>query len=170
MKLALYEIAEQYKSLELLEASEDLPAEVIRDTLEGLTGDLQAKSVNVGLFIRNMEATAEAIEQAAATMKERADRAKKRAASLREYLLFNLQGCGITKIESPYFTLAVRNNPPSVVIDNEEDIPAEYWRQPLPPPPPPRAIDKKLIAEALKNGLEVPGAHSEQKQRLDIKL
>ena len=168
--MKLYELTTQYKSLELLEASEDLPAEVIRDTLEGLTGDLEAKSVNVGYFIRNMEATAEAIEAAAKAMQERADRARKRAQSLKDYLLFNMQGCGISKIECEHFALTVRNNPPSVVIDNEADIPEPYWTQPPQPPLPPKQINKRAIADAIKLGVEVRGAHTEQKQRLEIKL
>lgn len=168
--MKLYQLTEQYQSLELLESSEDLPAEVIRDTLDGLTGELQLKATNVGLFIRNMEATAEAIEEAAKAMQARADRARKRADSLKDYLLFNMQGCGITKIESEYFTLAVRNNPESVVVDNANDIPHKFMRQPLPPPPPPPSIDKRAISEALKRGEEVPGCHLEQKQRLEIRL
>ena len=168
--MKLYEITAQYKELETLEASEDLPAEVIRDTLDGLQGDLQLKSTNVGYFIRNLEATAEAIEHAIMTMQTRADRARKRAQSLKDYLLFNMQACSITKIECEHFTLQVKNNPPSVIVDSEADVPPEFWRQPPQPPVPPKVIDKKLLAEAFKNGVAVPGAHSEQRQRLDIKL
>lgn len=168
--IKLYELTEQYRSLEILGASEDLPAEVIRDTLDALEGDVKAKSVNVGLFIRNLESTAEAIEEAAKAMKERADRAKKRAESLKDYLLFNMQACGITKIESEYFTLNVRNNPASVVIDDANQIPHEYLKQALPPPPPPPTIDKKKISDDLKEGVYIPGVHLEQKQRLEIRL
>lgn len=168
--MKLYELTAQYKSLETLEASEDLPAEVIRDTLDGLQGDLQVKSTNVGYFIRNLEATADAIDEAAKTMRERAERARKRAQSLKDYLLFNMQACDITKIECEHFTLKVVNNPPSVIIDNEADVPEEFWRQPPQPPMPPKVIDKRALGDAIKTGRQVPGAHSEQRQRLDIKL
>ena len=52
-----------------------------------------------------------------------------------------------------------------VVIDREQDLPPQYLLQPQAPPPMP---DKKAIAAALKVGTPVPGAHAEQRVRLDI--
>jgi hypothetical protein len=167
MNLALYELVGQYKALESLAESDDLPAEVIRDTLEGLTGELREKAVSVAHFVENLVATADAIDGTAELMLQRAKRLRTRAEAVREYLLFNMQASGITKIDSPFFTLAVRNNPPSVIVDNEAEIPAEFKVQP--PPPPPR-IDKSAIARAIKNGQPVPGCHVTQNQRLEIKL
>ena len=45
--LKLYEIVRQHRELEQLADSGDVPAEVIRDTLEALEGDIEAKSVSV---------------------------------------------------------------------------------------------------------------------------
>jgi hypothetical protein len=168
--MKLYELTAQYRSLEALESSEDLPPEVIRDTLEGLQGQLQEKATNVALFIRNLESTADAIDEAAATMQARGTRLRARAQSLQQYLLFNMQAAGITKVESPYFTLAVKKNPPTVVIDSENLIPEQYMRTPDPPPPPKPSPDKAAIAKAIKAGEEVPGAHAEQRERLEIEL
>jgi hypothetical protein len=166
----LYELTAQYRALEALESSEDLPPEVIRDTLEGLEGQLQDKATNVALFIRNLESVADAIDEAAATMRARGTRLRARAQSLQDYLLFNMQAAGITKVESPYFTLQVKKNPPTVVIDSENMIPARFMRTPEPAPPPKPAPDKKAIADAIKAGEEVPGAHTEQRERLEVKL
>lgn len=168
--MKLYELTAQYRALEALESSDDLPPEVIRDTLEGLEGQLQEKATNVALFLRNLESTAEAIEAAADKMYERSDRLRKRAASLHSYLLFNMQAAGISKVESAYFTLQLKKNPPTVVIDSENLIPANYMRTPEPPPPPKPVPDKAAIAKAIKAGEEVPGAHSEQYERLEIEL
>lgn len=168
--MKLYELTAQYRSLEELESSDDLPPEVIRDTLEGLEGQLQDKATNVALFIRNLESAADAIDAAANTMRLRGERLRKRAQSLNEYLLFNMIGAGITKIESPFFTLQVKTNPPTVVIDMEGAIPPEYMTTPAPAPPPPPRPDKSAIARAFKAGEEVPGCHLEQRQRLEIKL
>jgi hypothetical protein len=168
--MKLYELTTQYRALEALEVSEDLPPDVIRDTLEGLTGELQDKATNVAMFIRNLESTADSIDEAAETMRKRGARLRERAQSLQQYLLLNMQACGITKIESPFFTLAVKKNPPTVIITDEESIPAEYMVTPDPPPPPPKRPDKKAIAAALKAGQEVPGAYSERFERLEISL
>lgn len=164
--LALYELVGQYKSLEHLASAEELPAEFIRDTIDGLTGQIQEKATNVQMFIANLDSAAEAIRVRAREMEARADRLSSRAESLRQYLLLNMQSCGITKIESPWFTLAVRDNPVRVVIDDQSQIPKDYWRQPPVPPP---VVDKQAIAAAFKAGEQVPGCHTERSQRLEVK-
>jgi len=164
--MKLYEIATQYRSLEALEASDELPAEVIRDTLEALEGDLQDKCTNVALFIENLRAVADSIQVAADKMHERGKRLHHRAESLQQYLLLNMQATGITKVESPWFTISRKANPPAVVIDHEGSIPDKFWRQPETPP---KVIDRKAIAAAIKAGEVVPGCHTNNGERLEIK-
>lgn len=162
---ALYQLSEQYRGLLALDA-EEVPEEAIRDTLEALTGDIQEKSTNVAAYCRNLEAAADAIDDAAKQMKERASKVRKRAESIRAYLLHNMQACEISKIESPYFTLAVKKNPPSVVVFDAKQIPDSYMRQKPAPPPEP---DKTAIKQALQAGADVPGCTLEQGVRLEIK-
>lgn len=164
--LKLYEIANQYRELEALADSGEIPAEVIRDTLEALGGDLEAKATNVAKFVRNLEANADLIDQAAEAMRQRAARIRKRAESVKAYLLWNMQTTGITKIEAPEFVIALRDNPPSVRIMDGARIPAEYMVQPEPPPPRP---DRKAIAAALKAGKNVDGCYLEAGQRVEIR-
>lgn len=165
--MKLYELSAQYQELQSLEASDDLPAEVILETLDALDGDLRDKSVNVALFAENLRATATEIIARAAAMEERAKRLLARADSLQSYLQLNMVACGITKIECPYFTLQLKSNPASVVIDHQGSIPEKFWRQPEAPP---KVLDRKAIAAAIKSGEEVPGAHTVNAQRLEIKL
>ena len=163
---ALYEIAQQYHELALLADADDLPPEVIRDTLEGLQGTLEAKSTNIAKFILGLEAEAKMIEDAARQLEARANRRKRRAESIRNYMLFQLQQAGVTKVECPEFTIAVRKNPEAVEIDDPEQVPDEFRVQP--PPPEPR-IDKAAIKAALKEGRTVPGCWLRQGERLEIK-
>jgi uncharacterized secreted protein with C-terminal beta-propeller domain len=166
MTQSLYVLAGEYLAVANKLSDSDLPAEVINDTLEGLSGDLETKATNVAMFIRNLETTAEQIKLAEKTMAERRKAIENKAESIRRYLKDNMQRTGISKIECPYFALAIKKNPPSVVIDDVEAIPAEFMVTPAPPPPAP---DKKAIAEKLKNGEEVPGCRLEQGERLEIK-
>ena len=69
----LYEIAGQFRALSALADNEDIPQEVIRDTLEGLTGDLQLKATNVAKFLLGLEAEAVAIEAAAEAIHQRGE-------------------------------------------------------------------------------------------------
>jgi len=106
-------------------------------------------------------------KEAADAMAERASMLDKRADSLRQYLLLQFQFMGKTRVERGPFALVLKNNPQSVVIDDEAALPAVYMIQPPAPPPTP---DKRAIGAAIKLGVEVPGCHAEVSQRVDIVL
>jgi hypothetical protein len=163
---ALYEVAAEYRENLARLNDLDLPAEVIADTLESIGGDYKEKCTNVGFVIRNIESLAAQIKDAEAAMATRRKSLESRAEHVREYLLRNMLACDISKIESPYFTLSIRTNPPKVVIDDPEAVPMEYWRQPPVPLP---EIDRKAIAAEFKAGGSVEGCHTEQDVRLSIK-
>jgi hypothetical protein len=162
---SLYVLSAQYQSLLAIDP-EEATEEAIRETLDMLAGDIQEKSTNVAAYMRNLEAGADAIDDAAAKMKERAAKLRKRAASIKGYLLHNMQACEISKIESPYFTLTVKKNPASVVVFDPNQIPADFMRQKPAPPPEP---DKAAIKQALQAGTDVPGCKLEQGVRLEVK-
>jgi hypothetical protein len=163
---SLYVLSNEYQAIQAKLIESDFDEQTIADTLEGASGDLEAKSINVAMFVRNLESSAEAIKQAEKEMAERRKAIEKKADSIRQYLKENMQRCGISKIESPYFALTLKKNPPAVIIDAPDLIPAEFLVIPEPTLPYP---DKKAIADRLKAGEVVSGAHLEQAERLDIK-
>lgn len=169
MELTLYQIAAEYREAADTLAELDLDEQTIADTLESISGDLTTKSQNVAFVIRNLEGMVEQIGVAVEAMQARAKAIQKRAERVREYLLMNMQMAGVQKIECPYFSLAVRENPAKVIVDDEKQIPAAYMTDPAPPPPPEPKPDKKLIAKALKDGHDVPGCRLERGKRLEIK-
>lgn len=162
---ALFSIAAQYQEAAHKLADMDLDAATIADTLEGLSGELEAKSQAVAFMVRSLEADAAAVKQWAKDATDRAKSIEARADSLRAYLERTLLACGISKVEGPGITLSFRKST-GVVIDEPGLIPAEFMKQPEPPPPAP---SKTLIGDALKAGREVPGAHLEQRQNLQIR-
>lgn len=162
---SLYELSGQYRAISDKLHDLDLPEEVIADTLEGLGGDLQEKSVNVAKYFRNLEAMADQIKQAEAQMSARRKAIEKRAYSLKQYLQANMELAGITKIESPWFVVSIKTNPASVVIDDESEIPYDYMRE----IPASFVPDKKIIKSAIDEGYTVPGCHLERGTRLEIK-
>lgn len=162
----LYEIARNKVELERLMEYGDLDPQAIIDTLEAVEGELNDKAINVAKVTRNIDAVAAAVRQAGKDMLERAARMEKRAESIRQYLLMNMEFAGITKIECPQFVIAVKRNPPAVVIDDEKFVPAEYLTQPEPPTPRP---DKVKIRDALKAGEDVPGCRLVQSDRVEIR-
>lgn len=166
MNISLYVLADEYQQAAAQLADLDMPDEVVADTLESLQFPIEQKATNVAMFVRNLEATAEAIKAAEVEMAKRRKALESRAANVREYLKVNMLRTGITKIECPLFKISVRDNPASVRVIDESVIPSQFMRQPDPPPPSP---DKKAIGEALKSGDDVPGCVLERGNRLEIK-
>lgn len=162
----LYEIVRHRAEFERLAESGEIDPQVIVDTLESLDGELNDKAISIAQFTRNLDATAQAVREAGKAMLERAARLEKRAQSIRDYMLFQLQFAQVTKIECPWFVIQVKKNPPAVVIDDEAAIPEAFKVQPEPPPPRP---DKAKIRDALKAGEEVPGARLVQSERVEVK-
>lgn len=164
--LTLFQLSHDYREAATKLADLDLDENTISDTLESMSGDLEVKATNIAAFARNLEATAAAIREAEVDMAKRRKAIEKRAERLNAYLLFGMRNAGIQKIETPHFTIAVKTNPTSVVIDEPDLIPVAYLRQ---PPPPPAAPDKAAIKQAINDGIDVPGAHLAQGFRIDIK-
>lgn len=168
--LHLWQLTAQYSSLMQLMESEELAPEAIRDTIEALEGELEEKLIACGYVVLNLESAAVAIKNAAIKQAVRAERLAKRAESLRAYMLFHAQCVNMKPIEHTDFVLKLVNNTPSVIIDNPALVPAEFMHTPEPEPPPQPVPDKKLLAVALKEGKEVPGAHLFRGQRIEIAL
>ena len=163
---ALYELVDEFRAAADRLADLDLPPEVVADTLESLSGDIEQKSVNVIAFVRNLEATAAAIKAAEEQMSARRKAIESRAKSVRDYALRCLVAAGISKIESPWFRIAVRNNPKRVDVFQRELLPAKYLRTPPPPEPVP---DLRALLEDIEAGVGVPGARVVLGLRLEVK-
>jgi hypothetical protein len=164
--LTLFEIAREYRELANILMDCDVDEQTLLDTLEGESGALVEKGQNVAFVCRNLEANATAIKEAESKMAERRTALENRAKRLRKYLLDGMKLAGIKRIDSPYFTIKIAKNPVSVDIYEPGLVPKEYMTDPPPPPPAP---DKKLIAQAIKDGFDVPGCTLKQGERVEIK-
>lgn len=164
--LSLYQLSGNYlEALDFLTDPEaDLPIEVINDTLEALGGELEDKTINVAKFMRNMEAAAEAIKVAEADMAKRRKALENRVKWLKDYLKGNMEACGISKIECPYFKIAIQKNPAAVNVLDENAIPDQFKEQVIT-----WKIDKAAIKDTIKAGEMVPGAELASGTRLAIK-
>jgi len=166
MSAPLYEIAAQHRELALLAEEVELDPQTLADTLDALAGDFEVKAKSVAMFIENLEADADAIENAAKAMQARAKRFRHRAEAVRTYLKINMEACGFTKISCPYFVITLRKNPPRVDVYDEPSVPDTYRVWPEPPPP---TLDKRALLEVLKAGERVPGVRLAQDNHVVIK-
>lgn len=165
MSTSLYEISQQYRAAVLRLEELEIDDATFSDTLESLSGDLEAKATNVIFYAKNLDALADSIKNAEEAMSTRRKALQRRADRLREYVKHNMIATGIMKISCDYFQIAIQNNPPSVDIFEPGLLPQDYMRE-IPARFEP---DKILIAKALKDNFDVPGAKLNQSQRLVIK-
>lgn len=133
--LSLYALVGQYQQLQNLDTDGELDAtalQAINDTLEGLEGEIEIKATNVGAYMLNIEAYAEAAMDASKQLKLRADRILRRADVMREYLRTQMVAAGMTKIESPQFTITRKKNPAAVIVEPDAKLADEFLTPPDP--------------------------------------
>ena len=135
----------------LVELHPELDEQTLNDTLEGATNFKEALAALIRSALED-ECLADALRDRMTDMRTRLSRHEARAASKRQVAVENMEAADIRKLTEPDFTASTRVGPPSVVIDNEHELPIDYL---LPQPPKP---DKRAILEALTRGSTVPGA------------
>lgn len=131
--------------------------------LDALEMAFNEKAENVACYIKGLEADAAAIKAEEKALADRRRAIEKRAEHLREYLAYNMQANGLTKLETPRAALSFRKSK-SVDIVDESELPAQYLAQKITTTP-----NKKAIGDALKNGVSVPGAALIEKNNLQLK-
>lgn len=168
--MKLYELSTQYAQLvDMMEAaqvegSEQLDAEILRDTLDAIEEAFEAKADNIARIMAQLTATEEAIKAEVKRLSERAAIIGKQRESLKGYLFASMEAAKRDKFKTAFYNFTIRNNPASVQIVDESLIPAEYIREIVE-----RKTDKKAIAEAIKSGSEVAGCTLVQSRTLVIK-
>lgn len=166
--LSLYTLSNDYnQAFEFLnDQDQNLTAAEINDSLASIELDIKDKAINVAKFLRNMEATAEAIKAAEGEMLKRRKALENRATALKEYLKNNMESTGIVKIECPFFKLSIAKNPAALDLFDTSAIPDEYKRTETVTT---QHIDKAAIKKAITAGKQIQGARVTSGTRLVIK-
>lgn len=170
--LTLYQLTEDYveaaRQLSALAEAGEIDHKALADTLDSIRAPLEVKAVNVASYAQHLKYQAEIVNKEIDRLQSYWEQILRQEKALKGYLHDMMVKAGITKIEAvegaPPFRLAIRKNPPRVVIDNEGEIPWEMKREVT------RVeIDKTAIKDAIKAGVSVPGAHIEQSERVEIR-
>lgn len=151
--MKLYELSNNVIGLRDMLDDEMIDDQTFLDTLEGIEGEIEAKTENLLKFEREILADVSAIDAEIKRLTRIKSARQNRAKALREYLRFNMDRSGITKIASPMFTATLKAPSKVLVVENEDEIPEEYWRVKTT-----RSLDRKAVLDALKEGVEIPGA------------
>lgn len=160
----LYDITLQYR--EMLEkmldtASEDGEVdEQVMHELAQAQDALEVKAENCAAMYLEIDSEVERIKKFEGKIKTRRERLQNRRDRLKEYIDRNLTAAQIERIEGEFVNISYRKSE-KVEIDNEAEIPEEYWRVTKEP-------DKTAIKQALKAGISM-GAHLEPTKSIQIK-
>ena len=130
------------------------------ERLSALTMELNEKIENIALWIKNLEADAEAFKREEEAFEERKKAAVNKAESLRRYLDTALNG---QKFATERVSVSFRSSKAVQIAENTE-LPAEYIKTKVEKLP-----DKKKIGDALKNGISVPGCALVTNRNMQIK-
>jgi len=159
------EMATLLASLEALAGGEcppDLEASLEEDLREAISGTRE-KIDRTSAVLSAFEVAEDHAAKEIARLHARQVGLAKQRERLEGYVISVLTAAGVQKFDGHTSTLALRKNPPSIVIEGE--VSAEYMRTPESKPPV-AAPDKALIKSALSNGLLVQGARLAQTIRL----
>ena len=162
----MFALADEYKDIAGQLAEMDIDEQTLIDTLEGAAFPVEQKAKAVAAVIGNLDAEAAAYSEHAKKVAAYGKAKSSRADWLRSYLKTAMQMTGIKEIKADSFVIRLRDNPGSVDIFEPGLVPEKYMRIPAAPPPEP---NKKEISEAIKAGIDVPGARIVKSQRVEIK-
>lgn len=134
--------------------------------IAAFTDATMEKRDRVCKFMRHVESTELAIEDEIDRLRERKKSIQRAKERMERYIMDVMAMMGVERISGNAHEIRLRNNPPHVEITDQNAVPETYFYQ---PPLPPLALSKKMIAEDLKAGVEIPGAKMVQGKRLEIK-
>lgn len=162
--MKLYEIPEEYrKVLEGVQVDEETGEILGTDALVEFAGDLNETIKNTGLYLFELDSEAQQIDAQIKRLKARKDGMKRRADTLKNLMLDAMTSSGLKEVSDPLVTVYLRKST-ATIVDNMELIPKDLLRVKVETSP-----DLVAISKTIKSGIEVPGAHLEERQNVNIK-
>lgn len=135
----------------------------LADKLDELELDQRTKFDNLGCYIKNLTSDIDAIKNEEKSLADRRRVKENQLERLKQYLSDNLQYAGYDKFESPRCVLSFRKSS-KIEIDENVNLPSEYLNVKEIVEP-----NKKLLTDAIKNGIIVDGVRLVENKNLQIK-
>lgn len=166
--MKLYEIEERYEDFLNLIEEEEIPDEVVKDTLEAIEGEFTEKIDNIACLVKNLDAQILAIEGEVKKLTKRKKTKENNIKRLKRYVYDNMNYLGKKKIETPRNVISVRKNPMKIFLEdgfidwakeNADDL--LKYNEPT--------VNKSAIKEAINDGRKICFAQLRQEERLDIR-
>ena len=153
MSIQLYALGEMYQNV-INMVDEDSPDQDVLNALATIEGQVEVKAGNIAHIIKTLESEAEVIKAEEKRLAQRRRSRENTVVNIKQYLQDAMTQMGLDKIKTPTRTLSLQNNPPALQITDKDLIPQKF----LTLIPEHFDVRNKDVAEAIKNGEEVPGA------------
>lgn len=150
--MKLYELTDAY--LNIAEAAEE--NDHLQDALKVLDDEIEIKAENIGKIILGNKSEINTLKNEIDRLKARIQSKKKANDRLQDYLRENMEYLNKPKIKTPLMTLWIQNNPPSVDVKSEDNIPKEFFEEQKP------KLKKRELLDYLKAGHEIDGVEITQ--------
>lgn len=144
----LHELTEQYQILQELAYDPEVDEQVLKDTMEGIWGEIEEKADGYAKIILGMKSDIEELRKEEERLAARRKHLESRSKYLKDSLEFNMREIGKTKFKTALFSFNIQKNgglQPLVIDGLIEDIPGRFLI-PQDPVPNNEAI-RKLLAE-----------------------
>ncbi len=116
----LYSIQGKYQ--QLLNLAEQLDPELLKDTLESIDDELETKAENVAFVIKELEGQSLILEKETKRLAERKNTINNNVKRLKQSLFDAMITANKQKIKTNLFTLDIRKNPPSLIVEDESKL------------------------------------------------
>lgn len=146
---SLYELTAQYRCLLDLAMNPETDPQLLYDTMEALTGEIEAKADAYGIIIKELEADRDKRLADIARQKKFVDSDDSNIKRLKANLFLTMQDIGVKKLTSEHFKFSIAKNGGKTPLEFLDEVPHE-WAIPKWSP------DNEKIREALDNGEELP--------------
>lgn len=127
-------------------------ADAFEAALSELQDGIEGKAENIAALVRTLEAEATAYESEWKRLKAEQDVRLRKVDRLKDYLRQNLEAAGLPSLKAGLFTVAVQQNPPSIIVPDGLPLPEQFVRV----IPEQRVPDKKALLDAYKQGGVLP--------------
>lgn len=155
--MSLYKISHEYQNLFDLLGDNEIDDQLVIDAIEKKEIELKEKLKMTSYCVANLESLYSQIVRREKQLKKLKSSVESRLNRLSSYLIKHMQACGEKEVITEEFTLGLKINRESTVIDDIQVIPKEYLKEKITYSPVKLAIKKAILS-----GEEVPGAHLEK--------
>lgn len=158
----LFNLSDQYKQvLELIQ--ENGKEQVLTDTLESINDSIEAKADGYIAVSKTLEAENDAIDVEIKRLQERKKINQNGIERLKTTLLEAMEFTGKTKFKTELHNYSIRNNAPSLQINDDTKIPKQFYLEQQP------KLDKRELLKFVKENGEFDGVELKRSKSLGVR-